>query len=293
MPYKNLYAYSDLFSAEFFDRVYPAFADQGVFFADQITVGPDDGVLDIGTGSGILAFKSAFHRAPTIAIDTNPRAIALARFGARVNELFDRIQFREESYADLAQDRYTLILCNPPFTAVPEPRAWYWERYGTTGMDGHELFRGILKRMPDLIDLDKGQIKFLINSLGSETHIQALDLIRETFPDSAIVAQHLYIPDSIPLYDYVRRFRRSGNYKSWIRWLRDNGLSRVYRMIVTITHRGPKTTEMIPGKPHYVEYKEIFGYGPKEVVAPYQSGGWEEMLFRYGVREEMSRLMLN
>lgn len=285
MPYSEgkLYAFSDLFSARIPDRVYPAYSDQGVFFADRIKVNDNDLVLDIGTGSGVLAFRAAEFKARTDAIDTNPRAIALAKFGAGVNKLTDSIQFTETSYADLPNTEYSLIVCNPPFTAVPDSDSWYWKHHGPTGRDGLDVFRGILQRVPSLLHKEDGRVQFLINSLGDAKNIQALDLIRDAFPNADVKVEHLYNEDWVGIYDYMRRFKKSKGYEAWVEWLRERNFTRVYRMLVTVSPAGPRKDDVVHGKKHTIEFREIFGQGVRETNR-YESDGWQEMLWRYGVR---------
>src|SRR5262249_52333375 len=55
--------------------------------------------LDLGTGCGIQAFAAAKHSRRVVGIDTNPRAIAIARFNAGLNDLAN-VEFREGSMFD-------------------------------------------------------------------------------------------------------------------------------------------------------------------------------------------------
>jgi tRNA1Val (adenine37-N6)-methyltransferase len=77
-------------------------------------------ILDIGTGSGILAIMMA-QRNSTIAIDAvelNAEAALLAAQNARLSPWANRITILETSiqkFASVNHNKYSLIICNPPF----------------------------------------------------------------------------------------------------------------------------------------------------------------------------------
>ena len=50
--------------------------------------------LDLGTGSGILSLLAAAHSERVVALDSNPRAIAMAQLNARLNDVTN-IEFLE------------------------------------------------------------------------------------------------------------------------------------------------------------------------------------------------------
>ncbi len=90
--------------------------------------------LDIGTGSGIQAIWAARHCDRVVAVDTNPRALNLAAFNARLNRVTN-IEFREGSlFEPVAGERFDLVLCNAPYVVSPDTR--YAFRDGGVGSDG-------------------------------------------------------------------------------------------------------------------------------------------------------------
>jgi release factor glutamine methyltransferase len=79
-------------------------------------------LLDLGTGSGIVAISLALERpaASVTAVDLSPAAIAVARNNA--GRLGARIDFRQSDwYENLAGERYDLIVSNPPYVAAGDP----------------------------------------------------------------------------------------------------------------------------------------------------------------------------
>jgi ribosomal protein L11 methyltransferase len=68
-------------------------------------------VLDVGTGTGILALAAARLGAEVVAIDLDPEAVAAALENVRLNDLVDRIWVEGTPLTSLRQ-RFALILAN-------------------------------------------------------------------------------------------------------------------------------------------------------------------------------------
>ena len=68
-------------------------------------------VLDVGTGTGILALAAARWGAEVLAIDLDPEAVAAALENVRLNNLVDRVWVEETPLASLRQ-QFGLIMAN-------------------------------------------------------------------------------------------------------------------------------------------------------------------------------------
>jgi release factor glutamine methyltransferase len=76
-------------------------------------------ILDIATGSGAiaLALLSELSGAHAVATDLSAAALDVARKNAAQNDLSDRIDFVETSWADGIDGSFDLVVCNPPYIA--------------------------------------------------------------------------------------------------------------------------------------------------------------------------------
>lgn len=84
----------------------------GLFYARPIRIAPGERVIDIGTGSGLLAIAAAKCGAKVCATDIDPRAVAAAEHNARLNGV--RIDVQEGSlFADYT-GLFDVILANLP-----------------------------------------------------------------------------------------------------------------------------------------------------------------------------------
>lgn len=111
--------------------------------------------LDLGSGSGVIAIslKLEFPAAEVHAVEVSPAALDVARANAAA--LGATVEFREGSwYAPLADERFDLIVSNPPYIAVGDPHLELnglpFEPAGalSDGGDGLDCIRTIITGAP-------------------------------------------------------------------------------------------------------------------------------------------------
>ncbi|HSE71988.1 MAG TPA: methyltransferase [Nocardioidaceae bacterium] len=112
----------------------------------QLTVREPVGrALDLGTGCGVQSLHLAEHAGSIVATDVNDRALWMAGLNAELNGTgFD---LRDGSlYEPVADERFDLIVTNPPFVISPATG----ERlvYRDSGLPGDEVVRRVVTEAP-------------------------------------------------------------------------------------------------------------------------------------------------
>lgn len=110
--------------------------------------------LDVGTGSGILAFAMAcLFKTPVIALDNDPESIRVAQENARLNKLSDKIQADASEGFALLKERnaapFTLIMANilkAPLLEMALDMGFYTQK------NGYIILSGLLStQAPEII----------------------------------------------------------------------------------------------------------------------------------------------
>lgn len=79
-------------------------------------------LLDLGTGTGVLAVTLLAERpeAVGVATDISGAALSVAEQNARMHDVLDRLWLTESDWFGTIGDRYDLIVSNPPYIAADE-----------------------------------------------------------------------------------------------------------------------------------------------------------------------------
>ncbi|MEU1535058.1 HemK2/MTQ2 family protein methyltransferase [Streptomyces fagopyri] len=115
-------------------------------------VRPATEVLEIGTGTGVLALRAAARGAQVTAVDVSWRAVATARLNALIQGLPLRV-LHGDFAARASSRRYDIVLANPPYVPSPNPRlpgsgpARAWD----AGSDGRLVIDRICASAPALL----------------------------------------------------------------------------------------------------------------------------------------------
>lgn len=80
---------------------------------------PFQRVLDIGTGTGVLAISEASHCEKVFATDVNERALNVAAFNTRLNGRENIECLLGSGFEPVPAGEFDLITCNPPFFITP------------------------------------------------------------------------------------------------------------------------------------------------------------------------------
>jgi release factor glutamine methyltransferase len=120
-------------------------------------------VLDVCTGSGLLAVTAALEGARATAVDLSRRAVLCAALNARLNGVRVRT-LRGDLFAPVRGERFDAIVSNPPYLPAEDDevpargrrRAW------DAGRDGRAIIDRLCAEAP--AHLDAGGVLLLIHS---------------------------------------------------------------------------------------------------------------------------------
>lgn len=115
-------------------------------------------ILDLGTGPGtlLLAALDQWPDATGVGIDASDEALGYARRNAERIGLDDRASLRVGNWADGIDERFDLVLCNPPYVATDEETGPGVAEYEPgealfAGPDGLDDYRRLAPQLGSLI----------------------------------------------------------------------------------------------------------------------------------------------
>jgi len=170
-------------------------------------------VLDLGTGSGVLAIlASKLGAGNVVATDVSDRAIKIAKRNAEINGV--EIDFRVgDLFNPVRGELFDLIICNPPMTPSPiQLRRFTWG-----GIDGRLILDKVIDEAPSHLRRNGRLILPVISLVGIGRTYQAL-LERGFIPKILDYRVHPFgktlhrllnhlksLPDSDYVYDHLGR----------------------------------------------------------------------------------------
>jgi len=118
-------------------------------------------VLDMGTGSGILAIEASKEGANVVAADINPEAIDFAINKAKTQGLDENIEFIESDLFKNVESVFEFIFFNPPYLpgqkGIGDEEIWYG------GEKGIELTRKFLESSREYLS-ENGKLFVILSS---------------------------------------------------------------------------------------------------------------------------------
>lgn len=160
------------------DVVFPIFEDESIYFANHIQARPSDVILDIGTGSGILAITAAKRAKHVTALDIQSRALKFASFNAYLNGVEDKITFVKSDGLAKIRGRFDVALFNPPFN--PAPKNLVGKIFSHGGDDGTYITRKVFPKLPQIIKA-RGYLQMITFSLGKNNRPLIFDLVKNFY----------------------------------------------------------------------------------------------------------------
>ncbi len=139
-------------------------------------------ILDVGVGSGCLAI-SILNERPYCrcdAIDTSKKALKLAKINAIRHHLLDRIKFYKRDVDNFYNDKYDLIISNPPYINKHKIKYLGTINYEPKialdgGLDGLEIIRKVISKSKYLLKIN-GK---LILEIGYDQKYKVVNFLKE------------------------------------------------------------------------------------------------------------------
>jgi release factor glutamine methyltransferase len=154
------------YTFDIFEEVYEP-AEDSFLFAENIEVTEDKAVLDLGTGSGILAVLAAKKAASVIAVDVNPFAVRCAKTNAKLNRVKDKLSFIQANLFSAfdIETKFDVILFNAPYLPSEKREAATWiGRSWAGGVNGREVVDRFILEVPKYLK-SNGQILLMQSTL--------------------------------------------------------------------------------------------------------------------------------
>jgi release factor glutamine methyltransferase len=161
-------------------------AEDSFLLAENLEVCDGDTVLDVGTGTGIIALTAAGKAGKVLGVDLNPEAVKLAKINAGLNGIVNT-EFIESDLFSNVSGVYDLIAFNPPYLPVDEDgqigRAW------SGGVNGNEVIESFINTVGDYLK-PAGRVQLLASSLNDVNHV--LHLFMEGGFNAEITARNKF-----------------------------------------------------------------------------------------------------
>jgi methylase of polypeptide subunit release factors len=180
--------------------------------AEALEVGPNDTVIDVGCGSGVLSFVAArLGAGRVVGCDISEEAVEVARLNAKHLGLEDRCEFRVGSLFDPVRDLRADVVIGD-VSGIPDEiaRVAGWFPDGRAGgPTGAELPSAMLESLGDTLK-PGGHLYLPTGTIQDERTI--LEKARELFGErmQAVVERDFPLPDVVGKSREVARMMKEG-----------------------------------------------------------------------------------
>jgi len=148
-------------------------------FSRSLPLKKGNRVLDLGTGTGLLALTARLKGSTAVGVDINPRAIKLAHLNRDLNGL-DSVEFLRRSWNSVEGNHFDLIVSQPPFGFSLSNLGLAFNGGGITGLQAtKEIIQRFLPKDAQILGL-------FVHVLEDDSHSRFFRLIQEWIKDDSI-----------------------------------------------------------------------------------------------------------
>ncbi|MGE5556386.1 MAG: HemK2/MTQ2 family protein methyltransferase [Methanocella sp.] len=156
------------------DDVYEP-AEDSFLFSQNLKVRRDEVVLDLGTGSGILAVTAALKARRVLAVDLNPYAVRCAKMNAKLNGVNNVDFLQSDLFSAFSSGvKFDLVLFNAPYlpSEAGEEESWIGRSWAG-GADGRVVVNRFIAQVGAYLKMP-GRVLLMQSTLtGVEQTLQA------------------------------------------------------------------------------------------------------------------------
>ena len=178
-------------------------AEDTFLLLESIQTNPEEVVLEIGTGCGLIALESSRRNAHVICTDINPFAVKLTKRNIKKNQhiLLGHIEVRKGSLFSVIKpgEVFDVILFNPPYlpTSEKEKVDRWFDAATDGGKDGLAVTKRFLKDVQKYLS-SNGCAYFVFSSLSDRSKLEEY-LKKETLRYE-IVLSHRFHDEYLDIY---------------------------------------------------------------------------------------------
>ena len=178
-------------------------AEDSFLLLQSLQVHPQDVILELGTGSGLIALECARQGAYVVCTDINPFAVQLTRRNISHNThlLKGTIEIRHGDLFSVlnTHERFNTILFNPPYlpTTRHEKVGGWFDVATDGGPDGLRVIRRFLDEVSAYL-LPDGSAYFVFSSLSKRLTLEYY--LKKLRLSARIVNRHLSDDEELDVY---------------------------------------------------------------------------------------------
>lgn len=231
---------SDLHSYGKKDRIFPINQDENSVFAGYVYKDSKkhkyEKVLDIGTGSGVLAVASAKAGIrEVIATDINKRAQKFVEMNNKVNET--NVVFKLSNLFKNIDRKFDKITLDPPF--MPSPKSNDYPLHAQSQTFGFEaLIEPFFQQCWDYLN-NKGCIQLITQSFANNKKDSFIEVMKRYLPKGwSYSIQHVFPIKNVLIELYTSHFVDIPNYNNWIKKIEKKKYKYMRFYMITIRNDG-------------------------------------------------------
>jgi len=176
------------------EKVYEP-AEDTFLLADNLIIKKRDKILEIGTGTGIIAIIASKISDDVTAIDINKYAVECAQKNAEINNVHIDIKLGD-LYDPVMDEKFDLIIFNTPYLPTDEDEMVNEELEAAWdgGKDGRAVINRFIKYLPDHIK-PNGRIQLVQSSLSNVE--ETINILMEMGFEVSITARERFFFEEV------------------------------------------------------------------------------------------------